>query len=358
MADAKSTAECDRILSLHHRATPYEVLGIPSDSSKADVKKAYLSLALKCHPDKNLEENEKYTTIFKRMLDAYNKLQLSTSGATTVSEPPISKPPISNPDESTQLFGLTLDAEAHRKEQLKEWLRRLINGKGSKLLLGLDLDVNTVLKFFSHDVLAAFGTYDKKDTAIYRSLVELQELAIATFLSQDDFETTLGKQGWTLQMIKEYIDFNKSKTNPSDKITSILFENIINDPELTTRFNLAFASGKYNSRIDVILDYKYKIETDLIKLTSLLERYGYTIDIDLKQRIDETFKLLPIEKNLSETYKKRITAKRQDFEDKNAKLLKSSEKGGSRRKQSKRRLRKTQQRRKRNNRKSKKSKQV
>jgi len=358
MADPKSTIECDRIFSLHDRATPYEVLGIPSDSLKADVKKAYLSLALKCHPDKNLEENEKYTTIFKRMLAAYNKLQLSTSGETTVSEPDISKSPISKPDEATQSFGLTLDAEAVRKKTLKESLRSLINGKGSKILLGLDLDVKTVLRFFMDEVLRTIDiTFnDKKDTAIYRLLVELQELAIATFLSQDDFETNLHKQLWTLQMIKEYIDFNKSKTNPHDKITSILFENIINDPELATRFKLAFALDK--SPADGILDYKYKIETNLIKLTGLLERYGYTIDIELEQRIDDTFKLLPIEKNLSKTYKKRITAKRSEFEDKKAKLLKSSRPGGSHRKQSKRRLRKTQQHRKRNNRKSKKSKQV
>ena len=355
MADAKSRIECDRILSLHDRATPYEVLGIPSDSTKADVKKAYFSLALTCHPDKNHEENEKYTTIFKRMLDAYNKLQLSTSGATTVSEPDISQPPISNPDESTQVFGLTLDAEARRKEQLKKWLRSLINGEGSKLLLGLDLDVKTVLKFFKANVLATFGAYDKKDTAIYRSLVELQELAIATFLSQDDFETNLDKQGWTLQMIKEYIAFNKSKPNPSDKITSILFENIINDPELTTRFNLAFASGKYND----ILDYKYKIADKLNELRKLIDRYGFKVDSELEEKINAIFTYFQsIEKNLSKTYKTSIQTNRQYFEHRKAELLKSSEKGGSRRKHSKRRLRKTQQRRKRNNRKSKKYKQV
>lgn len=35
----------------------YEILGITKDASDDDIKRAYRKLALKCHPDKNLEND-------------------------------------------------------------------------------------------------------------------------------------------------------------------------------------------------------------------------------------------------------------------------------------------------------------
>ncbi|KAL0489059.1 DnaJ [Acrasis kona] len=49
---------------------PYTVLGIAKNTSKADIKKAYLSLAKKYHPDVNKNSQEK----FKQITSAYDIL--------------------------------------------------------------------------------------------------------------------------------------------------------------------------------------------------------------------------------------------------------------------------------------------
>ena len=48
----------------------YETLGVKSDSSQEDIKKAYRSLALKYHPDKN-QGDESAETMFKDISEAY-----------------------------------------------------------------------------------------------------------------------------------------------------------------------------------------------------------------------------------------------------------------------------------------------
>lgn len=49
----------------------YQVLGLSSDASDSDIKKAYHRLSLKYHPDKNKENLDESTEIFKKINDAY-----------------------------------------------------------------------------------------------------------------------------------------------------------------------------------------------------------------------------------------------------------------------------------------------
>lgn len=51
----------------------YEVLGVSKESSQDEIKKAYKKLALKHHPDKNIDK-EKNCEEFKKITEAYNVL--------------------------------------------------------------------------------------------------------------------------------------------------------------------------------------------------------------------------------------------------------------------------------------------
>jgi curved DNA-binding protein CbpA len=55
---------------------PYKILGVPKDASAADIKKAYRTLALKNHPDKQSCEadREKASSIFAKIASAYEIL--------------------------------------------------------------------------------------------------------------------------------------------------------------------------------------------------------------------------------------------------------------------------------------------
>ncbi|KAL5255337.1 hypothetical protein ACHWQZ_G014675 [Mnemiopsis leidyi] len=53
--------------------TPYQVLGVASSASRADVKKAYIEKAKKCHPDLFPNDDEK-TREFQELQEAYSVL--------------------------------------------------------------------------------------------------------------------------------------------------------------------------------------------------------------------------------------------------------------------------------------------
>ena len=51
----------------------YKILGIDSNSSSNEIKKAFRKMSLECHPDRNNNSNEK-TTLFKKINEAYQIL--------------------------------------------------------------------------------------------------------------------------------------------------------------------------------------------------------------------------------------------------------------------------------------------
>ncbi|EDV20801.1 uncharacterized protein TRIADDRAFT_5788, partial [Trichoplax adhaerens] len=52
----------------------YEVLGVERTATTQELKKAYRKLALKYHPDKNINQAEEYTQLFTEILRAYEVL--------------------------------------------------------------------------------------------------------------------------------------------------------------------------------------------------------------------------------------------------------------------------------------------
>ena len=52
----------------------YDILGLPKNSSDADIKKSYRKLAMKWHPDKNPDNAEEATRMFHEIGEAYDVL--------------------------------------------------------------------------------------------------------------------------------------------------------------------------------------------------------------------------------------------------------------------------------------------
>lgn len=52
----------------------YQVLGLSKTATEADIKKAYKKLAIKWHPDKNLNNKEQAVQKFREITQAYQNL--------------------------------------------------------------------------------------------------------------------------------------------------------------------------------------------------------------------------------------------------------------------------------------------
>ena len=52
----------------------YSTLGIPREASQDDIKKAYRKMAMKYHPDKNLNNKDEAEKKFKEVANAYEVL--------------------------------------------------------------------------------------------------------------------------------------------------------------------------------------------------------------------------------------------------------------------------------------------
>ena len=59
----------------------YDILGIPKRASDDDIKRAYLTLAKKYHPDQNPHNQAKSARNFQRVLEAYDTLKSRESRA-------------------------------------------------------------------------------------------------------------------------------------------------------------------------------------------------------------------------------------------------------------------------------------
>ncbi|MDY6910891.1 MAG: DnaJ domain-containing protein, partial [Chloroflexota bacterium] len=52
----------------------YQILGVNRDSTQVDIKKAFRSLALRYHPDRNPQNTEEAEKQFKEINNAYDVL--------------------------------------------------------------------------------------------------------------------------------------------------------------------------------------------------------------------------------------------------------------------------------------------
>lgn len=87
---------------------PYEILGVTPDQSFEDITKKYRQLALKCHPDKVLDEDQKPAAEeqFKQISNAYDMIkQMNEAQSSSLPQPtPSASAQPDDTDEQTNNF--------------------------------------------------------------------------------------------------------------------------------------------------------------------------------------------------------------------------------------------------------------
>ena len=74
---AESAAAKDPVSGVVERndMTAYEYMGLPTSATAAVIRKAFLKLSVRWHPDKNPNSVQKATRVFKKLNEAYDILR-------------------------------------------------------------------------------------------------------------------------------------------------------------------------------------------------------------------------------------------------------------------------------------------
>ncbi|KAI4997456.1 hypothetical protein ZWY2020_052798 [Hordeum vulgare] len=74
MAIREALMKAERQLKLSKRKDWCKILGISNTALATDIKRAYKRLALRWHPDKNVENHEEAENMFREIVTAYEVL--------------------------------------------------------------------------------------------------------------------------------------------------------------------------------------------------------------------------------------------------------------------------------------------
>jgi preprotein translocase subunit Sec63 len=73
-AQRMNNDEAEEILA-RHAQSPYEILGVPKDATSSEIEKAFRTLVMKWHPDRNQDRLEEANEMTKKIIAARTILQ-------------------------------------------------------------------------------------------------------------------------------------------------------------------------------------------------------------------------------------------------------------------------------------------